>query len=230
MSDSSPDRLARLDPDRAATAAAGKRAPPPPRRSLEPRHLRWLVGVAALAVVIGYSGVRLATHGSGTVGVPAGQPVHAFAAPLATSTLVGDADLQPPCALDRHDARALNVCLLVARGPLVLGFFVTDAAPCERAVDAMQAVASTFAAAGVQFAAVAVRADRRAVAAAVRRHRWTIPVAYDRDGAVGQRYGVAACPLLELVRRGGVVARRLIGRHWTSPTALSAQVRLLVRR
>jgi peroxiredoxin len=120
--------------------------------------------------------------------------------------------------------------LLLARGPLVLGFFVTDAGPCERAVDAMQAVSATFTRAGVQFAAVAVRADRRAAAAAVRRRHWSIPVAYDRDGAVGQSYGVEACPLLELVRRGGVVAQRLIGKHWTSPAALSGQVRRLVTR
>jgi hypothetical protein len=55
-------------------------------------------------------------------------------------------------------------------------------------------------------------------------------VAYDRDGAVGQSYGVQACPLLELVRRRGVVAQRLIGKRWSTPSALAAQVRRLLTR
>ena len=36
----------------------------------------------------------------------------------------------------------------------------------------------------------------------MRSHHWTIPVAYDRDGALGALYGVAICPLVELARRG----------------------------
>jgi hypothetical protein len=82
----------------------------------------------------------------------------------------------------------------------------------------------------VQFAAVAVDGSHAAVAKAVRRHGWTIPVAYDADGAVGGVYGVTACPLLELADRGGTVAQRLIGEHWTDESALAARVRTLVNR
>jgi peroxiredoxin len=238
VSDPTPeDRVARLDPDRAAADAAtrARRTRPPagrpgrpPSVGLDPRRLGRLIGVLMFAIVIGYSAYRLTSHGSGTVGVPTGRAVRTFAAPLATSNLVGDANLRPPCTAAHHDPRALNTCLLLARGPLVLGFFVTDAGPCERAIDAMQAISPAYARFGVQFAAVAVHADRRSAAAAVRRHHWTIPVAYDRDGAVGESYGVAACPLIELVRRGGVVAQRLIGNHWASTRALAARVRQLV--
>ena len=63
----------------------------------------------------------------------------------------------------------------------------------------------------------------------VRQHRWTIPVAYDRDGSVGELYGVEICPLVELASTGGVVLRRLIGAHWTQPAALASQVSVLRR-
>jgi hypothetical protein len=77
----------------------------------------------------------------------------------------------------------------------------------------------------VQFAAVAVRSGHAQIAALVRSHHWTVPVAYDRDGAVGGIYNVAVCPLLELARRGGKVADRLIGNHWLDQQALGAEVR-----
>src|SRR5205807_9990593 len=129
----------------------------------------------------------------------------------------------------RHDPRALNLCLMLRRGPVVLAFFVTQSGSCERAVDAMQKIAPAFRAQGVQFAAVAARTGRAATAKVVRRRGWTLPVAYDRDGALGERYGVEVCPLLELVRPSGVVAERLIGKRWTEPAALAARVRALIR-
>ena len=202
--------------------------PPAP---LDTRRYGWAVGVLAVALVIGFLLYTLSSHNnSGTAGVPAGAQLHLFAAPLAASTLNGDANLNPPCTLARHDPRALNVCLLTKRGPLVLAFFVTNSSQCERQVDTLQALAAQPALRRVQFAAVAVNGTHDAVAKAVRKHGWTIPVAYDADGAVGGAYGVTACPLLELADRGGTVAQRLIGEHWTDESALAARVRTLVNR
>ena len=202
--------------------------PPAP---LDTRRYGWAVGVLAVALVIGFLLYTLSSHNnSGTAGVPAGAQLHLFAAPLAASTLNGDANLNPPCTLARHDPRALNVCLLTKQGPLVLAFFVTNSSQCERQVDTLQALAAQPALRRVQFAAVAVNGTHDAVAKAVRKHGWTIPVAYDADGAVGGAYGVTACPLLELADRGGTVAQRLIGEHWTDESALAARVRTLVNR
>jgi peroxiredoxin len=189
-----------------------------------------MVGGLALVLAIGFLVYTLTSHhsGSGTPGVPAGQPLRYFAAPLAASTLNGDANLSPPCTLARHDPRALNVCLLARRGPLVLGFFVTDSGACEREVSTMQALAVQPGMRGAQFAAVAVNTSHTSAAKAVRKRGWTIPVAYDADGGVGGLYGVTACPLLELAYRGGTVAQRLIGEHWLSQSALAAQVQALL--
>ena len=206
--------------------------PSPTRALIDNRRYGWMLGGLALVLVLGFLVYSLTSNrsGSGTPGVPAGAQLRYFAAPLTASTLTGDANLNPPCTLARHDPRALNVCLLAKRGPLVLGFFVTGSSACERQVDTMQALASEPATRGVQYAAVAVNTGHAAAAKAVRANGWTIPVAYDADGGVGSLYGVTACPLLELSYRGGTVASRLIGEHWLSPEALAGQVRALLGR
>lgn len=205
-------------------------SPPPPSTPapLDTRRYGWIVGLFAAVLVIAFLLYTLSSHHASTTGVPSGQQLRYFAAPLAASTLNGDANVNPPCTLARHDPRALNVCLLAKRAPLVLGFFVTDSTPCEREVGTLQALASQAPLRGVQFAAVAIHASHAASAKAVRVHGWTIPVAYDADGAVGAEYGVTACPLLELVRRGGTVAGTLIGEHWLNERALEARVRTLL--
>jgi hypothetical protein len=189
-----------------------------------------MVGVLAVVLVIGFAIYALSSHGAGAAGVAPGQQLRFFAAPLAASTLNGDANLNPPCTLARHDPRALNVCLIAKRAPLVLGFFVTNSSACRREVDTMQSLAGEPSVRQVQFAAVAIHDSHANTAAAVRAHHWTIPVAYDADGGVGALYGVTACPFLELAYRGGTVASRLIGNHWLRRTALAPQVQALVRR
>ncbi len=213
----------RLDPDRAVRARRTARRQPPP--AVDTRRYQRIIGLLGLLVVIVVAVTFATSHRAGTAGVPPGQRIDRFAAPLAVSTLNGAANLHPTCTQARHDPRALNVCLIVKQKPLVLGFFVTNSGGCEREVTALQTVSREFPPGKVQFAAVAVRASHAAAATAVRVHRWTIPVAYDEDGRVGAAYGVEVCPVLELAYRGGVVARRLIGDHWNSSTALAAQVR-----
>jgi len=189
-----------------------------------------MIGAFGLALLVAFSVWLIASHGSRRPGVPAGQPLRLFAAPLAASNLNGDANLNPPCTAARHDPRALNVCLLVRRAPLVLAFFVTGSRDCERQVDTLQALSPAFPSRAVQFAAVAVDAAHAPTAALVRGHLWTIPVAYDRDGAVGALYDVAVCPMLELARRGGTVAELLVGNRWLTASALQARVRALLAR
>ncbi len=237
-----PPSLPRLDPDRAVPERAGRTAQPAAGGAdgpatggdgpagggyrpvtVDPRPYRWMVGVIGLVLVLGVAAYQFITHGVRSTGVAPGHRLHLFAAPLADSTLNGDANPHPTCSAARHDPRALNVCLMAARGPVVLGFFVTGASQCERQVGALQTLAARFP--SVQFAAVAVNAGHAAAAAAVSRHRWTIPVAYDRDGTVGQLYDVVACPMVEMADRGGIVRSRLIGNRWQTAAALMPYVR-----
>lgn len=220
----------RLDPDLAARAAAARAAgasveEPPP--AVNPRRYGWTIGIFGLVLVIVISIYQFARNGVGTAGVPPGKQLHKFVAPLASSGAERDANTHPRCDPAHPNTQGLNVC---GRTPLVLGFFVTGSPACTRAVDALQTVSRQFASAPIQFAAVAVRADRVDAAATARRHRWTIPVAYDRDGAIGDLYGVEICPLVEVAQRGGIVARRLIGERWSDPGELATQVHALLAR
>ena len=218
-----PDVLSRLDPDRAGVSQAGHSQP-----VVDPRRYRRMIGIFGLVVVAAVSIYQFAAHGVGTTGVPAGQRLHLFAAPLADRNLIGDPNLSPPCTEARHDPRALNICLDVKRAPLVLAFFATGSDECLRSVDALQALSTEFPAGAVQFAAVSVRGSRSDTAALIRRRHWMIPVAYDRDGSIGALYGVAICPMLELAYRGGIVKDRLIGDQWQSSSAIRPHVRALV--
>ena len=142
--------LVRLDPDSATrpvtsddpVGSTPSGDPLRPMTVVDTRRYRWMIGIFGLAVVLIVSVYQFATNGTGTAGVPAGHRLRFFAAPLADTNLNGTPNLDPPCTLARHDPRALNVCLLVKRGPLVLGFFVTNSSQCEREVDTMQSLAA----------------------------------------------------------------------------------------
>jgi peroxiredoxin len=186
------------------------------------------LGLFALVLLIAFSVYAFTSKHGRTPTAVIGHPLHYFAAPLALSNLSGDANLTPPCTLARHDPRALNVCLVVQRTPLVLAFFVTDSGTCEQEVSTVQALAGEVPRGAVSFAAVAVDGSHGATRSAIRKHHWTIPVAYDADGAVGGAYAVEVCPMLVLARRGGTVSDVLIGKHWLNRAALAARVRTLL--
>lgn len=235
-SEPAPDLLTRLDPDRANKAPPVSRLESdrhdpkltlPPSAVIDTRRYRWTIGIFGLVLVVAVSVYQFATHGIGTTGVPPGQRLHFFAAPLANTNLNGDPNLKPPCTLIRHDPRALNVCLLSSRTPLVLSLFVIGSNECEHQVDALQTLSREFPTSEVRFAAVAVHATHSATAAVIRSHGWTIPVAYDRDGSIGGLYGVQICPMVEFANRGGVVKERLIGDQWQSAANLAPRVRAL---
>lgn len=238
-----PELFHRLDPDRASAPATGDTRsdelpgedPPSilgsqsPRAAIDPRPYRWMIGIFGLVLVVAISIYQFATNGVGTSGVPPGQRLHFFAAPLANTNLNGDPNLDPPCTLAHHDTRALNLCLIAGVRPLVLSFFVVGSGGCERQVDALQQLSTRFRPASIQFAAVAVGGSHASTAALISSHHWTIPVAYDRDGSVGGLYGVAVCPMAELAYRGGIVKDRLIGDQWQTSAALASRVQALLR-
>jgi hypothetical protein len=216
----------RLDPDAVAIAPPRRRRPVP-EPAIDTRRYRWMIGVFGIVLVIAFSIYLFTTRGIQSAGIPAGQRLHNFVAPLSGSNLTGAANANPRCDAAHPNPRALNVC---GRTPIVLGLFVTGSHQCERQIDTVQAVSRQFVGRGVQFAALAVDASGATTTSLVRSHHWTIPVAYDPDGRVGELYGVSICPMVEIAGRGGVVSDRLIGNHWISASALAARVRRLLAR
>jgi hypothetical protein len=226
-----PERPARLDPDRAIEAVRAdqdarssadpgvERAPRLPPPVIDTRKYQWMIGGFGVLLLFIFSVYLFAHGGRGTLGIPAGKPLVKFVAPLATSDLNVAANAHPRCNPARPAKRGLNVC---GHAPIVLDFFALDGT-CEREVDALNAVAPEFP--RLQFAAVAVNASRSQTLALVRKRHWTLPVAYDESGVIGQLYGVEVCPIIELARTGGIVSDLLIGEDWERPAQLAARVR-----
>jgi hypothetical protein len=158
----------------------------------------WVVGLLGVLALAYITANTLRTEGVGSRGPVAGEPLPQFAAPLASSDLEGDANVDGDACRVRGP-EVMNVCDLAARQPLVLAFVVPGVGDCERQVDVLGRLAPRFP--DVQFAAVAVRGDREAVRERDRR----IPVGHDRDGAVANLYGVAVCPFVTFARAGGEV-------------------------
>jgi hypothetical protein len=199
---------------RSAPAPASRRAPAAPAM----RYI-WVVGAAAvvLVLVLLVSTITKGT-GRGARGVPPGEVMPAFAVPIATSNLDGDANIaqragegqagaRPACSVRGPDI--LNGCALREAGPVVLAFFTVRNRECVAEIDAMQAARARLP--GVQLAAIAIRGDRGDLRDVVRRHGWTFPVGYDRDGALANAYHVQVCPQLTFARRGGRVMETTFG-------------------
>ncbi len=222
----------RLDPDLAAAAARGAPsdsaeppAAPAPPAIIDTRRYRWTIGIFGLILVIAFSIYEFNKHGVVSPGVPAGERLHNFVAPLATIGPDKPANPRPKCDPAHPNPLALNVC---GRTPLVLALFATGSGPCKRQVDSLQALSHEFSSRGIEFAAVAINASKQQTAKLVRQRHWTIPVAFDSEGSVGALYGVEICPIVEIARPGGVVAQRLIGEHWIDQAVLAQRVRTLL--
>ena len=202
------ERLAELDELAAEEERASKR-PSPPRPS---GRYMWVVGVV-FVIVVALAGLNAIRHsGGGLRGPNVGEKLPAFAAPLATGQLNGDANVkqnssqskgagdEPACQV--HLPGSINSCTL-SRKPLVLSLIVPGVAKCEQQLDMFQRLASRFP--RTQFAAVVSGKKRTDVASLVGRRGWTFPVAVDPDLAVFNLYRVAICPTTVFALRGGEV-------------------------
>ena len=92
---------------------------------------------------------------------------------------------------------------------MVIAFLIVPSKRCEEQMTVIDRLRARFPAVG--FAGVAIRGSRADIRAAVARGGWTLPVAWDRDGAVANEYAVSVCPTLILARRGGRVVQSLVG-------------------
>jgi hypothetical protein len=167
----------------------------------------WLVGAVAV-VVLGYITVN-SLRTEGLSGPEPGTPLPRFAMPAADRGSDADARITPDACSVRGPG-VITSCDLAEDGPVVLAFVVPRAGDCEDQIDVLDRVAPRFP--GVVFAGVVVRGDPEEVRALARSRGWRIPVAYDHDGAVSARYGLAGvCPLLTFADAEGDVAGTVLG-------------------
>jgi hypothetical protein len=164
----------------------------------------------------------------GTLGLdeqPPRRPLPEFAVPVAASELEGDANVaqddcetsQVPCPEEARrtpacrvpGADAIRVCDFFDR-PLVISFWFSKGGNCVDQQDVVDTVFKRYRG-RVGFLSLNVRDDRDVVRDLIRRHRWGMPVGYDRDGAVASLYRIGGCPTFAYAYPGGVLQGAGIG-------------------
>ncbi|HEY5976531.1 MAG TPA: TlpA disulfide reductase family protein [Solirubrobacterales bacterium] len=187
-----------------------------------------LVGLLFAAIVL-IAVINGTGGGGGTLGLdeqPRHWPLPEFAVPLATSDeLEGDANVaqddcessELPCPPDHRRTPAcrlrtpgsFRVCDLFAR-PSVISFWFTGDGGCVAQQDVVDRVSGRYRG-RVDFLSLDVRDDPDEVRDLVRERGWSMPVAYDRDGAVAALYRVGGCPTFAYVFPGGTLHDASIG-------------------
>lgn len=188
------------------------------------RRYSTFVGIAFLVLIVVATLNTIRTQSGGTLGVSAGDrgmPLAEFAVPDArTGELDLDANInQDDCSTSQNpcpaDARRPSACQIPRRGairvcdffdrPLVLSFWFTRGADCLPTQDALDDLAADYHG-RVNFLSVNVRDDPADVRSIAQERGWSLPVGYDRDGAVSDLYRVGGCPTVAFAYPGGILA------------------------
>ncbi|HEX6205526.1 MAG TPA: hypothetical protein VFZ29_06950 [Solirubrobacterales bacterium] len=189
-----------------------------------------VVGLFFLGIIVVATISTLDGDGGGeTLGLdrlPARWPLPQFAVPEAGGELEGDANVAqddcetsaipcpeearrtPACHVDLPEA--IRICDLFDR-PLVISFWFTKGGDeCVQQQDLVERAYRRYRG-RVAFLSLDIRDDRDTVRELIRQRDWTMPVGYDRDGAVGSLYGVGICPTFAYVYPGGTLESAGIG-------------------
>jgi hypothetical protein len=203
------------------------------------------VGVAFAALIAVATINTFRNPPTGLLGVNAdvkGRALPEFALPDVRSSLVGDANIfqddcassQNPCppgdvrasACRVHIKGAIRVCDFFDR-PLAISFWFTRGASCLPAQDAFERVARRYGD-RVGFLSIDVRDDRDDVRRVAAERHWTVPVGWDRDGAVSDLYRVGGCPTVAFAFPGGVFAAAHASVGELTVPKLTADIRTLL--
>ncbi len=221
-----------------------------PQRSV-PRPGRRYIGFvglafAALVALATYNTISSGTRG--LLGVDAsvrGRPMPEFAVPRIPGGPDLDANIYQddcasaanPCPASQRRTPAcrippkgaIRVCDLFNR-PLVISFwFLRAPSSCLDTQDVVNRIGKRFRG-RVNFLSIDVHDDRAGVNQAVAKHGWTIPVGWDRDGAVSDLYRVGGCPTVAFAYPGGIFAGAKAGvAHLTAPHLNADVERLLAQ-
>jgi hypothetical protein len=181
-----------------------------------------VIAVAALSTIRGGGGETL-----GLDRLPPRWPLPEFAVPEGDAKLLeGDANVAqddcetsqipcpeearrtPACRVDLEEA--IKVCDFFDR-PLVISFwFSKGGGGCIEQQDLVERVYRRYRG-RVGFLSLDIRDDRGTLRDLIEQHRWTMPVGFDRDGAVASLYGVGLCPTFAYVFPGGTLQSASIG-------------------
>jgi thiol-disulfide isomerase/thioredoxin len=204
-----------------------------------------IVGLAFVALIAYATYNSIQTDEGGLLGAEdaeRGRALAEFAVPDITTDLEGDANVyqddcetsENPCPEDAQrtpaceidEPRAIRVCDLFDK-PLAISFWFTGGADCLAEQDAFNAAAERFEG-RVNFLSVNVRDDISEVRQIAEERGWTVPVGWDRDGAVSNAYRVGLCPTMALALPGGILDDAVIGTESFTEEALDSELERLI--
>lgn len=186
------------------------------------------VGLLFAAIIIVAAIHTLESKDEGTLGLDKLRgrwPLPEFAVPRADGPLEGDANVaqddcetsQTPCP---ESARRKPACRIATPGalrvcdffdrPLVISFWFARGGNCTEQQNVVNHVYPRYRG-RVNFLSLDIRDDRGTVRELIARNGWTMPVGYDRDGAVAGLYRVGGCPTFAYVYPGGTLQDASIG-------------------
>jgi hypothetical protein len=187
-----------------------------------------VVGLLFAAIIVIAAIHTLESKDEGTLGLDKLRPrwpLPEFAVPRAAGQLEGDANVaqddcetaETPCpaSAQRKPAcriatpGALRVCDFFNR-PLLISFWFAHGGNCSEQQNVVNQVYERYRG-RVNFLSLDIRDDRETVRELIRQGRWTMPVGYDRDGAVAGLYRVGGCPTFAYVYPGGTLQSASIG-------------------
>jgi hypothetical protein len=202
------------------------------------------VGLAFVGLII-VAAINSARTNEGTVlGTEdaRGEAIPEFAVPDIRGSLDGDANVfqddcetsENPCpsddrrtpACEIEPEGAIRICDLFDR-PLVISFWFTRGAECLPSQDSFDTVARGYRG-RVNFLSLNIRDDRDEVEDIVKERGWTVPVGWDRDGAVSNIMRIGVCPTVAFAFPGGILESAEIGSEAFEEEPLSRRVDRLI--
>ncbi len=188
------------------------------------------VGLIFLAIIVVATVNTIEGGGGGeTLGLdklPPRWPLPQFAVPEGAGKLEGDANVAqddcetsaipcpegsrrtPACRVEVPES--VRVCDFFDR-PLVISFWFTKGGGnCVEQQDLVERVFRRYRG-RVAFLSLDIRDDRDTLRDLIRQRGWTMPVGYDRDGAVASLYGIGLCPTFAYTFPGGTLQSASIG-------------------
>jgi hypothetical protein len=184
------------------------------RRAARPYSIA--VGVVFLAVIV-FAGVNAVRNsGEAVLGPEEGRRVPLFAAPIATGALDGDANVDQGEVVGRRRVGSacqvrdvLRICDYFDQPLVIVFWFKRGCGTCRPQLDAVERVRRRVP--GVHFIGVDVVDSKENARKEVVENGWSFPMAFDRDGAVSQIYGIGGGPTLVFAYPGGITMKVQLG-------------------
>jgi thiol-disulfide isomerase/thioredoxin len=181
------------------------------RRAARPYSIA--VGVVFLGVLL-FAGINAVRNsGEAVLGPATGEQIPLFAAPIATGSEDGDANIDQgevvngkrrgsACEIEGSRRDVLRICDYFDRPLVMVAWFTRGCGTCRAQLDSVERVRKRVP--GVHFVGLDVRDSKGNAREEVLDHGWRFPMGFDRDGAVSQLYGIGGGPTIIFAYPDGI--------------------------